>query len=368
MSTPTPVDDPRSGVGRTLVDHDAERLLADRGYVVVDLLDEADIARLAEIADRLLTHQRTGFHASNITGSAAYRTAVDREVRPIVEAAVVGAGLFVDHEAYTSSLLVKWPGEDSAFHTHQDWNMVAEDRYRTVNVWCPLVDTDEGNGALAVLPHSHRHLGAIRCSPVPPESHRSPGWDVTYDDMVKVPVRAGQAIVFDHALLHSSPPNLTSVWRPAVAAAFKPRSARLLHWYLADRDAVDLEVFEIDSAFFTEFRIGDRPDYPVVASATFRSDDLTTRELMDRCGVPMPEPEPEVVEPVPAGPATAEDQAVEDAAPLDAAGALGPAEIRAVDAAPSPVTFVPAYKRTRGWRLLRRLRARTASRGAVRRG
>lgn len=277
----------------TMTDPVAEAELADRGWTVVDILTPAEVEALTAITDDVYVDERAGFHASNMSDAHAYRRAVDQQVRPLLADCVARQGILADHESFTASLLVKWPTEDSAFHTHQDWNMVDESRYRTVNVWCPLVDTDEGNGAFAALPGSHKVLRAIRCSPMPPRSYRSPGWEVSYEDMVKVSVRAGQAVVFDHALLHSSPPNRGTTWRPAVAAAFKPREAALVHYYLPDPDGDVLEVYEVDSAFFTDFDIGDRPDRALVGQARFQPDELDRNELLRACGVEVAEPEPE---------------------------------------------------------------------------
>lgn len=272
----------REGVAPTLVDARDEAALADLGYVVVDLLQPEEVVVLLDAVEHVYVDERSGFHASNMSGTHTYRREVDRVVRPLIDAAVARQGLFVDHESFTASLLVKWPTEDSAFHTHQDWTMVDEERFRTVNVWCPLVDTDEENGAFAVLPGSHHVLRAIRCSPMPPTTYASPGWQVSHTDMVKIPVRAGQAVVFDHALLHSSPPNATPRWRPAVAAAYKPRAASLVHYYLPDPAGEDLEVFSVDSTFFTDFDIGDRPWGEVVGSARFVGDDLDLDALFRR--------------------------------------------------------------------------------------
>ena len=71
-------------------------------------------------------------------------------------------------------LLVKWPGQDGAMGTHQDWTFVDERRFRSVTVWCPLVDVEQRNGALELLPGSHRILTHARCSPSLPETYQDP--------------------------------------------------------------------------------------------------------------------------------------------------------------------------------------------------
>lgn len=266
----------------TFADPELESELDERGFVVIDLLSDDILGVLVEIADRVYVDERHGFHASNLSGAHEYRHEVYRELRPVLEPLV--SPFLVDHEPYTASLLMKWPDPDSAFHTHQDWTMVDESRYRTINVWCPLTDTDARNGALRVLPGSHRVLRAVRCSPMPPTGCESPGWKVGWEEMEPVEMRAGQALVFDHALLHSSGPNLSGSPRHAVAVAFKPRAADLFHWYLPDPRSRELEVFSVDSDFFADIDIGSRPDAPVVGSESFGWEPITKPELLRRCG------------------------------------------------------------------------------------
>lgn len=270
----------------TFVDDRLEAELDERGFVVVDLLRPEQIELLTEIADRLYVDERQGFHASNLSHHHDYRHAVHGEVAPILAGAA--GPLFVDHEPYTASLLMKWADPTSAFHTHQDWTMVDETAYRTVNVWCPLVDTTEHNGAMRVLPGSHKVLSAIRCSPMPPEGFESAGWQIGPDEMDAVEVEAGQAIVFDHALLHGSGANRDGRPRWAVATAFKPRAATLHHWYLPDPRRHTLEVFDVGPEFFADIDIGERPPGEPSRTEEFRAETLSRDELLQRCGRDVP--------------------------------------------------------------------------------
>lgn len=268
----------------TLTDQALEAEFRERGFVVVDLVGPDEVARLAEISDRVYVDVREGFHASNLSKHHEYRHAVNREVTPVLEHAA--RDLFVDHEPYFSSLVIKWPDPGSMFPSHQDWNMVDESRFRSVNIFCPLVDATAENGALRVLPGSHRVLTPIRCSPMPPTGCESVGWQVGPDEMEVVEVRVGQVLVFDHALLHCSAPNLTDGPRWAVVTAFKPRGAELFHWYLPDPDSRTLEVFSVGSDFFADIDIGARPAGTPVRTDQFEWDPITKDELLARCGGP----------------------------------------------------------------------------------
>ena len=270
----------------TLRDPDLDAQLREQGFVVVDdVLSEDVLDRIMRIAERVYVDDRSGFHASNLSGAHEYRHAVNREVSPIVgEAAGV---LFADYEPFFSSFVVKWVDGDTSFPSHQDWNMVDEDRHRSMNVFVPLVDMDASNGALRVLPGSHRALEHVRCSPMPPEGCESVGWTVTPDEMDVVALRRGQVLVFDHALLHCSAPNTTDAPRWAAITAFKPRGAELFHWFVPDPQRYELEVFRVDSDFFADFDIGGRPEGEPVRTEPFIRQELTKDELLARCGRPV---------------------------------------------------------------------------------
>lgn len=266
----------------TFRDPELEARFVEHGFVVVDLFDDEDLDQILGIADSVYVDERSGFHASNLSGAHAYRHAVNREVSPIVGR--VAASLFTDHEPYFSSLVVKWVDGDSSFPSHQDWNMVDEGLHRSLNVFVPLVDATEANGALRVLPGSHRVLRPIRCSPMPPAGCESAGWRVTPEEMEVVELRRGQVLVFDHALLHCSAPNTTDDPRWAAITAFKPRGAELYHWYLPDPERHELEVYRVDSDFFADFDIGNRPEGEPVRVDPFVWDPISKDELLTRCG------------------------------------------------------------------------------------
>lgn len=281
----TASDEPGS-VARTMLDDALERQLDEQGFVVVDTFDPKTVAALNAAVDELFDDEPVGFHASNMCDDHAYRRAIYERALPIASSSVLAH--FVDHEPCTSALMLKFPGEDSGFLAHQDWTLVDESRYRSVNVWCPLVDSDVANGTLRVLPGSHLHLRAVRCDPTYPSDYRSVGWDVRHEEMVPVPVRAGQALIFDHRLLHCSGPNLSADARPAFTVAVKPRAAELLHWLLPEPESHELEVYRIDDDFLLDFNVGERPNYPLVRVEEFQPDTITRDELLRRCGVAVP--------------------------------------------------------------------------------
>lgn len=271
----------RHNLARTMIDPDQQSHLEEFGYVIIDLLTDDQVSELRALADDCFALPDHGFQASNVAHNFEYRQAVQDTVGPVLSRYSEPA---LDNYISVNAFAIhKFPGDDTGFLVHQDWNVVDENRYRGINLWCPLVDTLATNGGLVVLPGSHLKVEAVRCDPDFPTWYTAPGFQVRWDEMVPLDIRAGQAVIFDHALVHGSLPNTTDEVRVAVALVMAPSEAQLLHWHLPDLDSDELEIMAIDKAFYCSFKAGVRPDYPVVATAKFIPDDFDRDELLRRC-------------------------------------------------------------------------------------
>lgn len=250
------------------------------GHVTIDLFTADEVAALQALVDELFVGDEAGFHSSTESADHGYRDRLFHRLVPLVQAHV--DRLFADHVLLNAAILVKFPGDDGAMGAHQDWSFVDEDRFRSLNVWVPLVDVEVGNGALAVLPGSHRVLRHTRTSPRLPATYDDPVNGLTADDLTTVALRAGQAVVTDHGVVHASPPNHTGDPRPVVAFALVPREAALHHHFALPDGTV--EHFRVpDAAWFRTFDMGVRPQGLELASATPHDGaGLSTAELIER--------------------------------------------------------------------------------------
>jgi ectoine hydroxylase-related dioxygenase (phytanoyl-CoA dioxygenase family) len=289
----------------TFVSDDLQRRFSDDGAVVLSLFTPDRVAELRDEVLRLYTGSRSGWHSSNESRDHEYRQRVHDALADVFTDAL--SGTLDDYRLFNTSILVKWPGEDGAMGTHQDWTFVQEDRFRSVTVWCPLVDVEQRNGALELLPGSHRVLTHARCSPSLPETYDDPLRGLGDGDLASWPLSAGSAIALDHAVAHRSPPNWTDAPRIAIAGAFVPTEAVLQHHY---RDPSGrIWAFDIpDAAWFQTFDIGQRPhDVPCQGERPFAPTGLSAPELLDRCRPADvgPQADPDPAAPDPAAPSAA---------------------------------------------------------------
>ncbi len=107
---------------------------------------------------------------------------------------------------------------------HQDDGYGTLDPPLDVTVWMALVDTDERNGCLVVVPGSHREgLRRHRSTDVNPLL-----LEADADGAVALPLAAGEAVAFSGLTLHGSGPNRTDQPRVGMHMRYCHPSVRML--------------------------------------------------------------------------------------------------------------------------------------------
>jgi ectoine hydroxylase-related dioxygenase (phytanoyl-CoA dioxygenase family) len=245
-----------------LIDPQLEADLDRDGYAVIaEILDADEIEQLAAVyrASDSPIH-RSPFGASILSDDLAYRDTVDREVAAVVRPKV--DRFFNAYRYCFANFLGKVPvtgavPDSGVVPLHQDIALVDERKYQSLGLWIPLVDVDERNGCLSVIPGS-QHLN---------NGPRGPGLPFPYRDLEpvlhtrtrSVPMKAGSAMVFCQKLFHTSRPNRGDAPRPAVGALLAPAEAQLYCYYPQDTPATRMEVFAVDDHFYTRYGYRTRP-------------------------------------------------------------------------------------------------------------
>lgn len=216
-------------------DESLQHLFEEQGFVTVPLLTPDEVAAVRELffdihggrdVGRDSMSRNQGYHVSLYHADGDYRRRAEALVRETL--APRAAALLCGYRFLLGSFLLKPPGA-GPLALHRDWTMTADPRQTSLNCWCPLVDVDGGNGALALLPGSHKCL---------PDNVHGPGMDRSLqfnsERLMRlshiVPLKAGEAILFDYRMLHGSTANAADEARPAIGGGFVPEAARpMLH-------------------------------------------------------------------------------------------------------------------------------------------
>jgi ectoine hydroxylase-related dioxygenase (phytanoyl-CoA dioxygenase family) len=231
-----------------------QRQFTEDGYVVVDLLDGLNVDNLWSFYAQAFQTPRTvvpyarqlPYYISIFDSDSAHKREVDQLISRSVGDRLTD--LMIDYEVFYSNFMIKFAG-DGQIEAHQDFNFVDESRHTAFNLWCPLVDTDAQNGGLYVIAGSHNVFRTQRGPNLPKAL-------TEYNDKLRayarrVPLKAGQAIIFDHKLIHYSPPNRTAQARVAIQSVLTPREATPVH-YVFDAATSKVRAYRINKDFILE--------------------------------------------------------------------------------------------------------------------
>lgn len=246
---------------RVFKDPEMQRLFEEQGYVVVPFYTEDEIAELNKLYADLHPADEQGFYPSTFSKDKNYRQKADEEIRRIGNRTI--SDVLTGHRVVCGSFIVKYPGKESEMCVHQDMTLVDETQFNGMNIWCPLVDLTETNGAIYALPKSHRIIPTYRGATVPNIYQ-----DVTQeiiDYMTPLYLKAGEAVIFDQSIIHYSPPNYSDERRVVTNIYFTQKGAKFRTAYYNPEVAADkIELFEQSDSFMTDFEqfgdnIYDRP-------------------------------------------------------------------------------------------------------------
>jgi hypothetical protein len=187
-----------------------------------------------------------GFHASMHSLDFEYRRRVHNKISEFFFSNA--DKLLMDYRPVVGNFTVKEHGSESFFDFHLDWSMLDETKAKSVTIWVALEDTNAENGNLWILEGS-THLGNTwRCSPGL-QLYADTDIDFETQKFQKkvLPMRAGDAIIYDHKLFHGSPPNLSGKHRLAINLALLPKEVTSLHYF---NDHGKIKAYEVNDDFY----------------------------------------------------------------------------------------------------------------------
>jgi len=245
-----------------------EQEIAERGFAVRDLLKGPSLEALVEsskafygqiqaepsLRGRFLSAGRFQDPSSRLESVAL----IKQWLVPALESCFTDDSVRVVSGVHQ----IKPPGGKSRLNPHQDSSHVDERFEMAYYAWVPLMDTTAKNGALQVIPGSHK-LGIPQRSLSVPWPLRHPLHQVLLR-LFSIPlsVRAGQVVFFHSALIHGSGPNQTEEVRLAVNSLILPGMSVYRHFFRDENTPRDqVEVYGVSPEFFYKEDILARPSH-----------------------------------------------------------------------------------------------------------
>lgn len=175
---------------------------------------------------------------------------------------------------------VKPPHVNSDLLIHQDSTVIDEEKDYCLFIWIPFCDITMENGPVAFLSGSHLWGNTQRSLGVPWQFRNHT--DTLYKYVKPALIKAGDALVFDPATIHSSAPNLSTEIRHAITVTVLRKNYQLVYYFRNKEIADDLiEKYEVDENFYYGYDFISKPDETKWKKEVvkFKPFDISTRQL-----------------------------------------------------------------------------------------
>lgn len=206
------------------------QLLSRQGYAIVPFLNADEIKSLTDFFYANHSSLPDGMYASSHAGDFDFRKKMNAEIKRLCQRAVDVT--FQNATPLGATFMVKSKGEHGSLHPHQDWSILDESKHFSYNIWLPLVDVNEANGTLLILPDSHQLFENIRGLNIP--SSFEGVINEVWQYLIPINMKAGEALVYDHRLLHASGINKTDTPRLVIVYGLIPAGADMRYYYGRD--------------------------------------------------------------------------------------------------------------------------------------
>lgn len=195
------------------------------GFVVRNLMPKKKLSELADLYSELhqIDQKDGGMFYSVYSQNLDYRKKIHEQIGSILTDVLDEH--FQDYRVLINSFVVKASGNKSEFYLHQDTTGLDEWKYSPLNLWIPLEDVDENNGCLGIVPKSHSFFTPYRSISFPAPFDEIQNEVKRY--LKPVPLKKGEALIFDNRLVHNSSINQSGKTRVAVVCGLFPKEAVL---------------------------------------------------------------------------------------------------------------------------------------------
>ncbi len=230
----------------------------ENGFVKIQALETPEIEELRSFLDHSGIRKITDY---------GFYVGMDHEDKALVSAMMekIAAVALPKIEPYlqgfqliTASYVIKDINPKGVVPPHQDWTFVEDEKQHcSVTCWIPLVDTNMQNGCLGVIKGSHKIFNSVRPSPSPQvPSPLAKHMFSLFPYFELIPMKAGEALIFDNRTFHASPPNISEAARLAVGLSFTQKEAQLRHYYLKPGTKDTLLKYRVTPEFFKQYDNG----------------------------------------------------------------------------------------------------------------
>lgn len=251
-----------------------DEIFGPKGYSVFRVVSQSQVGRLLAGYEQVAVFidETRDFWCTMFSDDMHHRRRVDEMIKEVI--GPVLKEVFPGYRPLFANYMVKSPLSDAMWPVHQDWTYVDEENHRSLAVWIPLQNVTMDNGPLCMVPGSHRIEVPVR----------GPGirdaFEYLHSDIAEryhqvVEMQVGEALVWDHGMVHFSLPNHSPEPRIAATVILVPQDAQVCHfWRPSGANGHPVLKYAVDTDFYLRNDIFSRPDW-IDPQAEFHVDEPT---------------------------------------------------------------------------------------------
>ena len=204
---------------------------ADDGYFTgIEVFSQSEVADLNAGLEALSSLLRAGESTKEIrewheASRWLYDICMDQRLLDVVE------DLLGDFYMWASNYFIKEPRSAETVAWHQDSYYWPLDPIKSLTIWIAHTDSDPGNGAMQVIPGSHK-TGLLKHSRLEDDATDSvlllecETGQFREDSAVPLTLKPGQISIHDDKIVHGSPGNPSDRRRVALTVRYSPSEVK----------------------------------------------------------------------------------------------------------------------------------------------
>lgn len=264
-------------IGPVFKHNEWQAFFNENGFVKLPLLTVAEVNQLKSFYELVKKEHEAidiPFVSTSHSNNADLIARVNASILEVIQTPILK---IVDNsEIIFSNFLLKKNGAETGTGAHQDLTMVDEQKYLSFSVWIPLEDTNPLNGCLKILAKSHKFDISIRPNSSSYWKYKKVS-QLIERDMLSVHAKAGEAVIFSHATIHGSHPNLGRKHRLACVVSLYPKEATLYNYFLKENHI--LQKYEMNREAFIKYIKGGPPQFGKLMGETMFGAEEITEEI-----------------------------------------------------------------------------------------
>ncbi len=236
-------------------DKELEKEINHKGYKVIDFLTEREVSLLLELFPRFFPDRENykGRYSTMDHLPKEKTLEAHLEIQKIIKPRL--EHFFREAYSPVSLLYSKKPDGVLDIDWHSDPSFILNESLEPIyGIWCALKDIGPKEGTLMIVPGSHRFIKRLNGTYVTWESPLKNYWRDIDQYQYQPSLKAGQAILFDSRMIHSSTPNTSKINRDCVVMRVTSNSIKdFFHVEMnSEKEGQGFLFRNNDSFFFTD--------------------------------------------------------------------------------------------------------------------